>query len=358
MLDIDPWSNELADYGRLFSQFGMQKIESAITSKLRGKHRLFERNIVFAHRDFDKFVDAAKKGRKVAVMSGIKPSNEFHLGSKLTADELIYYQKEFGAKVFYAIADLEAYADNGISLDESRKVAVSNVADLLALGLDEKNACIYRQSKEMRVMNLAYSFSKKITYNMLKAIYGEKDIALYMSVLTQAGDILMPQLEFGIDYTVVPVGVDQDPHIRLTRDIAAKLGITLPAATYHRFMKSLSGTEKMSKRNPKGIITLADKPEEAEKKVLSAFTGGRATVEEQKKLGGEIDKCVLYDLSVFHFENDEACAERKRKCLGGQIMCGACKKEVAAKVRIFLEEHQKKKEKLVSKAEKIIEMID
>ena len=356
--ELDPWGNALVDYEKLFARFGLQKMDAKSVAGLKTGHRLFSRGIVFAHRDFDKFSEAAGKGRKVAAMSGIKPSNEFHLGSKLTAEELIYYQKEFGAKVFYAIADLEAHADNGIALSESRKIAVSNVADLLALGLDEKNAYIYRQSRETRVMNLAYVFSKKVTDNTLRAIYGERDLSLYMSVLTQAGDILMPQLEFGMDYTLVPVGVDQDPHIRLTRDIAAKLGVALPAATYHRFMKSLSGTEKMSKRNPKGVITLADRPEEAEKKVLATFTGGRATEAEQRRLGGEIDKCVVYDLSAFHFENDADCAERKRKCLAGEIMCGPCKREVAAKVRVFLEEHQRKKEKQLDKAEKILEMQD
>jgi len=52
----------------------------------------------------------------------------------------------------YAIADLEAYADNKIPLSESYKIAVSNVMDLLALGLDPKRVYVYRQSEEIQVL--------------------------------------------------------------------------------------------------------------------------------------------------------------------------------------------------------------
>ncbi len=76
----------------------------------------------------------------------------------------------------------------------------------------------------------------------------------------------MPQLpEFGGPKpVVVPVGADQDPHIRLARDLAssyqADFGFVPPSAVYHRLMKSLDGGAKMSKRNPNASITLEDTP--------------------------------------------------------------------------------------------------
>ncbi len=357
-MKIDPWSNDLLlDYEKLFKEFGMQHVDEKILGRIAGKNMLWRRGIVFAHRDLDRWLDAAQKGKPVAAMSGIKPSGEFHLGSKLTAEELIFFQKEFKAKVFYAVADLEAYADNGLTLEQSAELAVSNVADLLALGLDEKNAYVYKQSEERRVMNFAYLAARKTTLATLQALYGDKNMGLYFATLTQAGDILLPQHEDfgGPKNVVVPVGIDQDPHIRLCRDLAPKFGLMLPSSTYHAFMKSLTGESKMGKRDPSSLLTLADEPEAARKKVMSAFTGGRATLEEQKRKGGEIEKCVVFDLCVFHFEEDDKeLAERRKKCLAGEIMCGQCKKEVAEKVVNYLKAHQEKKKKLIPKARKLL----
>ena len=297
-----------------------------------------------------------------AAMSGIKPSSDFHLGSKLTAEELIFLQQEFGAKVFYAVANLEAYADNGLSLEESRKNAVVNVADLLALGLDPKNAYIYEQSEQKDVMNLAYLFARRTTMATLQALYGDRGIGLYFATLTQSGDILLPQLkEFGgPKQVIVPVGIDQDPHIRLCRDLAAKFQaeykFRLPGAIYHKFMRSLDGESKMSKRDPMCMLSLGDDPELAYKKCMAAFTGGRATVEQQRKLGGEIEKCVIFELYTYHFEEDDRkLKERRAACTGGKLLCGECKGELACRARDYLKQHQAKRKKLLPKAEAILE---
>jgi len=358
MAAYNPWGNEVPEYEKLFSEFGMQKFEKEKFSEWAEKHRLFRRGIVFGHRDLAQFIEAVKKGKPTAVLSGIKPSSEFHLGAKMTAEELIFFQKEFGSKVFYCIADLEANADNGILLEQSHKIAVSNVADLLALGLDSKNTYIYKQSQEQRVMNTAYLLARRVTHSTLKAVYGEREMALYMAALTQVGDILLPQHEDfgGPKHVLVPVGADQDPHIRLSRDIAAKLGLVVPSATYHRLMKALNGEEKMSKRDPMGVLNLSDPIALAKKKVMGTFTGGRTTAEEQRKLGGIIEVCVIYDLATYHFlEKDEELLEMRRRCLKGEILCGEDKLWLWERIEGYLSEHHKKREKMLPKAEKILE---
>lgn len=124
---------------------------------------------------------------------------------------------------------------------------------MLALGLDPKQAYIYRQSKETRVKDLAILFGRAATLATMKAIYDERHIGLYLSALIQAGDMLLPQLEDfgGPKPTVVPVGVDQDPHLRFARDLTLsfqrKYRFVLPSATYHKLMKALSGSAKMNK---------------------------------------------------------------------------------------------------------------
>ncbi|MFH1307079.1 MAG: tryptophan--tRNA ligase [Candidatus Micrarchaeota archaeon] len=358
---IDPWSTELpADTAKLFKEFGLEKINAAMKKKFEKSH-LFSRDIIVAHRDLGKWMKAKEEGKKVAILTGIKPSGDFHLGSKQTAEEIIFFQKEFGAKIYYSVADLEANADNGLLLEEGRKYAVSNIADLLALGLDEKNAYIYRQSKENRVMEKAFLLSNRVTRATFEAIYGKKPMALYLSVLVQIGDIFLPQHEdFGGQKNVlVPVGIDQDPHIRLSRDLAFKEKLVLPSATYHKFVKNLKGEAKMSKREPESMIWLSENIESVERKLMNALTGGRETAEEQKRLGGDIEVCAVYDLCKMHFEkSDKELKERYERCTKGKMLCGECKKEVVELAVKWMEEHQKKREMMMKKAEKIIERQD
>jgi tryptophanyl-tRNA synthetase len=295
-------------------------------------------------------------------MSGIKPDGAFHLGNKMTADDMIYFQSlSKKATVYYAIADVEAYADNGLSFQETEKTAVRNVADILALGLDPERAVVYKQSEEMRVMRMSTIFSRGVTNNMLRAIYGDRQIGLYLSALIQAGDILMPQLpEFGGPKPVlVPVGADQDPHIRLSRDLADKynkdFGFLPPSSIYHRLELALTGGYKMSKREPGSGFTLDDSATEATKRVRNAFTGGRDTVEEQRRLGARADICPIYDLYRFHFAKDDEHVERVyHECTKGIRLCGECKEEVIGLVKSFLEEHHKKRDSLMKDAKDVL----
>jgi len=360
---LDPWgTSDIKDYSRLQDEFGIEPVAPLLPRfKRLGTH--LSRGIDFGQRDLSKVLDAVDKGKPYAIMSGIKPDGTFHLGNKMTADDMVFFQSlSRKAKVFYAIADVEAYCDNGISLEQSSKIAVQNVADILALGLDPDRAVVYRQSEEMRVMRFATIFSRGVTNNTLKAIYGDRQIGLYLSALIQAGDILMPQLpEFGGPKPVlVPVGADQDPHIRLTRDLATKyhdeFGFIPPSAIYHKLERALTGGFKMSKRVSASGFTLDEAPATASKKVLAAFTGGRATIEEQRRLGGQADICPVYDLYNFHFALDNEHAKRVYdECYGGVRMCGECKQEAASLVKKFLEQHRKKRTAMLRDARELLE---
>jgi tryptophanyl-tRNA synthetase len=204
-------------------------------------------------------------------------------------------------------------------------------------------------------------FSRGVTNNMLKAIYGDRQIGLYMSALIQAGDILMPQLpEFGGPKPVlVPVGADQDPHIRLSRDLASRhrsdFNFIPPSSIYHRLELALTGGQKMSKRVPESGFSLDDSPTEASKRVRVAFTGGRDTVEEQRRLGGRPEICPVYELYSFHFARDDEHAERVHyECANGIRLCGECKQEAIGLVKGFLSEHHKKREALVEDAKELL----
>ncbi|MEM1555845.1 MAG: tryptophan--tRNA ligase [Candidatus Bathyarchaeia archaeon] len=357
---LDPFGTTvIEDYERLFTEFGIRPLKPLL-SEIPNPFMAMRRGVIFGHRDLERVIEAMKSGREYAVMSGIKPTGEFHLGTLMTAREIIYFQQQ-GATAFYCIADIEAYEDNGIPFEESEKIAINNVADLLALGFDPRRGYIYRQSKEERVKDLAIIFSRGVTLATIKAIYGERHMGLYLSALIQAGDILMPQLEDfgGPKPTVVPVGIDQDPHIRFTRDLADKFQNKFrfipPSSTYHRLIKALDGSYKMSKRDPMSYFTLDEDPEIIKKKIFNAFTGGRPTAEEQRKLGGNPEICPIFDLYLFHFlEDDKEVIELYNDCKHGNILCGEDKSRLAKIVMDFVKEHQRRKHQYIDKAIEIL----
>ncbi|NCC59286.1 MAG: tryptophan--tRNA ligase, partial [Synergistales bacterium] len=121
-------------------------------------------------------------------------------------------------------------------------------------------------------------------------------------------------------------------------------GFVPPASLYHRFMTGLTGG-KMSSSRPESHIALTEDPEEAAKKVMRAVTGGRQSLAEQKKLGGEPERCTVYELMLFHLSEDESeLQEIFEECKSGERMCGTCKKEAAERIRAFLIKHQRERE--------------
>ena len=359
---LDPFGMTVVeDYERLYKEFGIQPFKPLL-SQLSSPYVSMKRGVIFGHRDFESIMNAMKDRGKFAVMSGIKPTGEFHLGTLMTAREVIYFQEQ-GATAFYCIADVEAYEDNKIPFERSEKYAVGNVADLLALGFDPKRGYIYQQSKDHRVKDLAIIFGRKVTLATMKAIYGERHMGLYISALIQAGDILMPQLEDfgGPKPTVVPVGVDQDPHLRLTRDLAFKFhkkyGFVLPSSTYHKLMKGLDGSPKMSKRAPMSYFTFQETPKTIAKKISNAFTGGRPTAQEQRKLGGIPEICPIYEMYMFHFfEEDKDVVQLYHDCRSGKILCGEDKERLITIVLDFVKEHRRKRRQKTDKARKILQV--
>ncbi len=225
-MEIDPWgSSQVQDYARLRDQFGISEFGMDEWSRFSNPHPLFRRGVVFGHRDFERIQDAIKDRDPWGVMTGLMPSGRMHLGHKMVMDQCVAHQAE-GADITIAIADYEAVAARGLTIAQARQLARDEyVHNYLALGLDPDKATIYFQTENRRVRDLADDFARKVNLSQMQALYGfggDTHLAHVMAPLIQAGDILHPQDPElgGARPILVPVGVDQDPHIRLTRDIA------------------------------------------------------------------------------------------------------------------------------------------
>jgi tryptophanyl-tRNA synthetase len=108
----------------------------------------------------------------------------------------------------------------------------------------------------------------------------------------------------------------------------------------------------MSSSKPETAIYTTDSPEVAKRKVMNAYTGGRPTVQEQKRLGAEPDVCTVFWSLYFMFEPDDDKIQGLRKaCKTGEILCGDCKIGLAEKVIGFLKDHQQRREE----AKKIVD---
>jgi tryptophanyl-tRNA synthetase len=408
-ITITPWEVEgVIDYEKLIKEFGMGSI-SAIIDEIPNPNWLMRRGIVFGHRDYQRIVEAMVTKSRWAVMSGFMPSGLPHFGHKLTMDGIIWHQ-QMGGKAFVGIADMEAYVVRGFSWERAKEVGMEYVKTIIALGLEE-GAIIYFQSASQLVKDLAFELAAEVNFSELKAIYGfmpETNLAKMFVTSIQAADILHPQLEEfgGPKPVVVPVGADQDPHIRLTRDLASRMsvfsferikeGVRIrsrrgaeylnnlaaqlefdkivyeehidvfgepkkiedrtreielelggkalipPSSTYHRFISGLTGG-KMSSSKPESFVSLMDPPKIGAEKVMKAVTGGRATADEQRRLGGEPDKCAVFEFYNFHLiEDDRELSEIESDCREGRTLCGECKKRAAEILENFLKEHQEK----------------
>ena len=449
---IDPWgSSQSTDYSRIIEKFGLSSMEGF---SLDSPSRLHRRGIVFAHRDLDMVLEAKRLGSPFGVLTGLMPSGKMHLGHSMVIDQVKWFQEQ-GGDVTIAVADLESTATRGISLAEGRKIAREEyVAYYAALGLDPDKTTVYFQSQRNVVQKLGFQLGKRTNLSELEAIYGfdgSTNLAHVQAPLVQAGDILHPQLDEygGLRPIVVPVGIDQDPHLRLTRGLAAKtnwfnvsdakmglqvgvsvqdenasvmgvepsgrvnkdvqkqvfsrivdavsglgysdimsnpkhgtvnipsatgkdkgairiallsleremggMGLLAPSSTYHRFAVGMTG-DKMSSSKPKTTLFLGDDVATAEKKIKKSFSGGQATVEEHRRLGGDPDKDVAYQYMMYFFEEDDSFLEEiNQGYRAGKILAGEMKQMCIERATEWLTNLSEKRDETSHLVEKFFE---
>ena len=355
-MKVTPWEvTGTIDYDKLTTKFGLKHMKDL--PKVFQKNVLFRRELVFAHRDFGQIVEAIKNKKRFAMMTGLMPSGKFHFGHKVVADQIIFYQK-LGAKVYLTVADIEAYNSRNPDMKELRKVAIEEyLTNYVALGLDLKKCEFYFQSQRSKdgkkasaYYSLANMLARHVTYNEFKAVYGDVSPGKMSASLLQAADMLHPQLsEFEKPIPVViPVGADQDPHLRLARDLSKRIKLhkfkTL-SSTYHKFMPGLKGG-KMSSSDENSYIALSESPENAAKKIKKyAFSGGRATLEEHRKKGGNPDIDVAFQMLLYGMEPDDKKLQKiYDDYKSGKLLSGELKQILIEKMTSFLKDHQKKRQ--------------
>ncbi|NCN86244.1 tryptophan--tRNA ligase [archaeon] len=351
------------NYDRLVKEFGITKIDEKLIKrieKLVGEvHPFIRRGIFFAHRDLEKILDAYEKGEKFFLYTGIGPSGPIHLGHIQTWRLVKWLQDKFNVELWFQFTDDEKFLYKDMSYEEIQKWTKENMLDVIALGLDPKKTHFLIDTKHAGIMYPeAIKVAKKITFSMIKGAFGFTDsnnIGSIFYTAMQTVPVFLPNvLNNKHERCLIPLGVDQEPHFRISRDVIEKLGHIKPAIIHSKMMIPLTGIEgKMSSTEPDKAILMTDSPSEIKKKINKhAFSGGQDTVEEHRKKGGNVEVDVACQWLKYFEEDDKKLEEIYSKYRKGELLSGEVKKILIEKVQVFLAEHQKRRanaEKLIDK---------
>ncbi len=355
MVKVDPWSSELIpNYTRLIKQFGLQPFS---VKGFTNPNRLMRRGAVFGGRDLSRIATCIAKKKPFYALTGIMPTaDKIHFGNKMAVENLVYFQKH-GAQTYILIADLEAAAARGVSLSEAQRRAKKfHIPAYLALGLDARKTKFYFQSQNKNVSNLGFRFSKKVTFNEFKAIYGHTEPGKIMSAVLQCGDMLYPQLAKRMP-GVIPVGCDQDCHVRLCRDLVSRFKSEkfVPISSiYHQFTPALNGKIKMSKSHPESCFDLPEDAKSVAKKITRAKSGGRATLAEHRKKGADVAADMTFAMLKLHFvESDAELTKIYDAYSSGSMTTGELKSLAIEKITAYMADFEKKMRKARKQVDKL-----
>jgi len=361
---VTPWEVKgEVDYERLIREFGTQPLTEELLQRIAKHtgelHLQLRRKLFFSHRDLNVVLDLYEKGVKFVLYTGRGPSGPVHIGHLVPWIFTKHLQDKFETRLYFQMTDDEKFVvEDKLKLDEVKNFGYENALDLIALGFKPENTFIIFDIKDIDLLyDIALEVAKRTTYSTARATFGFQDSTnigwIFWPAIQAVPCFIHAKLTGENVPVLIPAAIDQDPYWRITRDIAPKLGYYKPAQIHCRFLPGLGRGGKMSASEPETSIFTIDPPHVVKQKIWNAFTGGRATVAEQRKLGGDANICTIFQYFAYLFEEDDKkLAERKRKCKAGEILCGECKTELTEKINKFLAEHQKKREKARNIVEK------
>jgi tryptophanyl-tRNA synthetase len=243
-----------------------------------------------------------------------------------------YLQDAFQVPLVVQMTDDEKYLWKNVTLEDTARFTRENAKDIIALGFDVERTFIFQDTDYVGHMyrNIV-RIQKSVTANQAKGIFGFTDshnIGQFSFAAIQAAPSFATSFPrvFGSHANertrcLIPCAIDQDPYFRMTRDVAPRLGLIKPALIHSKFFPALQGhNTKMSASSESSAIYLTDTPAQIKDKImLHAFSGGRATLEEHRRLGADLTVDVPFEYLSF-FLDDAAHLERIRTDYGAGRM--------------------------------------
>lgn len=252
---------------------------------------------------------------KKRVLSGIRATGRLHLGNYLGAVRgMIELSNNPEYETFYMVADIHAVT-TPFDKEELRKNRREVIIDYLAAGLDPRNCTLFLQADNPHHAELAFYLSSVVTIARMQHLPTFKEkvkqyphhatMALLNYPILMASDILLYKAG------MVPVGIDQEPHLEVAREIARRMnqeyGTDFPEPvrfkTKGEYIPSLTGEGKMSKSVEGSFINITDDLETIKRKIAkvptdSGTTGG--SIPETGGLASLFKLCYLFGGEDLH----------------------------------------------------------
>jgi tryptophanyl-tRNA synthetase len=347
--DPTPTGGGPDEYERLVDEFGADPLTDEQRARFPDAHPLIRRGRAYAGRDLDRFLDAAAAGERVSVVTGVGPSGPMHLGHTVSFSLAKYLQDAFGAHVYVPLSDDEKYLTREQTLAETRAYTRENLRDVLAFGFDPDLTRIVVDTADAGVLYpLATALARDVTPATYEAVYGEAgNVGESFYPAMQAAHLLLPALVEGPHPTLVPIAVDQDPHVRLARDLAAKerFPVSKPGALLAKFLPALDGPGKMSSSADAPRIDLTADRETVHEVVMEhAYSGGRDSLDAHREHGGdpEVDVAFQYLRALFE-PDDRVLARLDREYRSGELLTGELKTHAVDRIADYLAAHRERR---------------
>lgn len=283
---------------------------------------------------------------KKRILSGMRPTGKLHLGNLLGAlNKWIELQNKGDYDCCYFVADWHALTSDYSDTSRLQENIIDMAIDWLSAGLDPQKSTLFVQShiKEHAELFLLLTLitplawlERNPTYKEMKSELSEKDLSTYGFLgypVLQAADIIMYKAGW------VPVGIDQLPHIELTREIVRRFNylygevfpVPEPLLTVVPKLLGVDG-RKMSK-SYENAIYLSDRGKELRQKVTSMFT------DPQRMRKTDVGRPELCNVLAFHqlYSTDTDVLEISHACRTAGIGCTDCKGKLAAQLALSLQ---------------------
>ncbi|MCX8158875.1 MAG: tryptophan--tRNA ligase [Candidatus Pacearchaeota archaeon] len=355
------------DYNKLIKEFGVSELDNPTLERIKKHtkelHFLLRRKVFFAHRDLNWLLDEYEKGNKFFLYTGRAPSGNVHIGHIIPWILCKWLQDKFNVEMWFQFPDEEKFLfKQNLTLEETEKYTYENMLDVIALGFNPKKTYFLIDTKHANLMyKEACKIAKKITFSVVKASFGFNDSTNIGSIFytsMQAVPAILPSVLRKKNIPcLIPMGIDQDPHFRVSRDVIPKLGFYKPSIMHNVFLPPLQGTSgKMSASKEETAIYLVDSPEQVKLKINKyAFSGGQPTIEEHQKKGGNPDIDISYQYLRMLFEPDDNKLKKIHDDYkSGKLLTSELKSILIEKICSFLKEHQRKREQAKKQIDKFI----
>jgi len=302
----------------------------------------------------------AKKGR---VFSGARPTGRQHLGNYLGAiKNYVALQDDYDC--IYCIVDIHALTTVETTADLKNNT-YEMALDWLAAGIRPDESIVFIQSHVPQVTELHTflsmvtplgkltdlpTFKEKIRQNPNNINYGLVGYPVLM-----AADIVLYKAD------IVPVGVDQAPHLEFSRETVRSFNyryntdvLIEPQAKHTEIPKviGIDGKEKMSK-SLDNHIELAATPEETQKRVMQMVTDPARI---KRTDPGDPDVCNVYSMHKI-FSNEEEINMVNVECRRAGIGCVDCKKLFARNLNAHLEPFRARRAEIAQKPDSVWDIL-